>query len=161
VKERHGGRFHGDVLVYQSHCNRAVWLRLGHFEVSLAGQSENGYPQVIPTAKLRWTPSEDGYTETRCGRFRIEPNWYGRTRPVSYSLKRRGVRFLVVIPKPTASRARPGSSWPVPTETVGACKDRRGGWCPRCGRMTLHRCPSRHYGREILHCGRCNYVRID
>jgi hypothetical protein len=47
VKERHGGRFHGDVLVYQSHCNRAVWLRLGHFEVSLAGQSENGYPQVI------------------------------------------------------------------------------------------------------------------
>jgi hypothetical protein len=86
VKERHGGRFHGDVLVYQSHCNRAVWLRLGHFEVSLAGQSENGYPQVIPTAKPRWTPSEDGYTETRCGRFRIEPNWYGRTRPVSYSL---------------------------------------------------------------------------
>ena len=35
---------------------------------------------------IKWTRSEDGYTESKCGRFAIHPEFYGTTRAQSYGL---------------------------------------------------------------------------
>jgi hypothetical protein len=40
---------------------------------------------------LQWTKSEDGYTETKDGRFRIEPQFNHGTKPWSYRLYDRGL----------------------------------------------------------------------
>lgn len=46
---------------------------------------------------------------------------------------------------------------------LGLCAGRSGNsWCPGCGRMNgLHKCFSESYGREVQHCGFCNYLRKD
>jgi len=41
---------------------------------------------------IKWTKSDDGFSESRDGRFRIEPVFLGRTRPVWYKLYIDGVQ---------------------------------------------------------------------
>jgi hypothetical protein len=36
--------------------------------------------------QLKWTRSNDGYTETKCGRFTIEPVFMGRTTPQAFNV---------------------------------------------------------------------------
>lgn len=37
-------------------------------------------------APLKWKRSDDGYTETWCEHYSIEPIFAGRTKPISYRL---------------------------------------------------------------------------
>lgn len=36
--------------------------------------------------RIRWGRTEDGYCESKCGRFKIEPCYLGRVRPMLYVL---------------------------------------------------------------------------
>lgn len=35
---------------------------------------------------IKWTKSHEGFTESKCGRFRITPEYWGRCNPQSYKL---------------------------------------------------------------------------
>jgi hypothetical protein len=47
---------------------------------------------------IKWNKSEEGYVNSKCGRFEIEPVFIGRTTPQGYNIYYR--------PTPTASRVR-------------------------------------------------------
>lgn len=36
--------------------------------------------------KLKWNKSKEGFTDSKCGRFRITPEYWGRCNPQSYKL---------------------------------------------------------------------------
>ena len=38
---------------------------------------------------IHWGPSRDDYVESHCGQWWITPNYWGCTRPQSYTLKRK------------------------------------------------------------------------
>jgi hypothetical protein len=40
-----------------------------------------------PVIRIRWGRSEEGYVESKCGRFTISPLYWGHTRPQSYELR--------------------------------------------------------------------------
>jgi len=35
---------------------------------------------------VKWNKSEDGYCESKCGRFKITPQWWGRVQPQEYKI---------------------------------------------------------------------------
>ncbi len=37
--------------------------------------------------ELKWGPSDEGFVESKCGRFRITPNYCGGTRPETYEVR--------------------------------------------------------------------------
>jgi hypothetical protein len=37
--------------------------------------------------KVKWNRSDDGFTDSKCGRFSITPLWCGRVKPQWYELK--------------------------------------------------------------------------
>lgn len=43
---------------------------------------------------VKWNRSEDGYTESKCGHFRIEPIFMGRTTAQAYHLYADGVKVM-------------------------------------------------------------------
>ena len=36
---------------------------------------------------MNWTRSNDGYCESKCGRFQVKPKFWGRVRPREFLLK--------------------------------------------------------------------------
>lgn len=41
---------------------------------------------AAPKAPLRWKRSEDGYCDSHCGRWQVQPVYWGRVNPIGYRL---------------------------------------------------------------------------
>ena len=39
---------------------------------------------------LKWKRSDDGFVDSKCGRFQIVPRWWGRVAPQEYILEDKG-----------------------------------------------------------------------
>lgn len=111
--------------------------------------------------ELRWNRSDDGCIEEKSGRFRIEPVFCGRTRPIGYTLHDDGEDATIFGWKPTVcvdtqadgkaeAQRRVNSEQPVP---LPAGVSGRLASCGVCGANHLHEdhalsCPARRPATE-------------
>lgn len=49
---------------------------------------------AVSSTLIQWKRSEEGFTESKCGRFEIEPIFIGRTTPQAFQLYYRETAFV-------------------------------------------------------------------
>lgn len=58
------------------------------------------------TTLIKWGRSEDGFVDSKCGRFSIVPNYCGTTRPQDYNVRDKDRKIIISHMAQTISEAK-------------------------------------------------------
>ena len=74
---------------------------------------------------ISWKRSREGYVDSTCGRWLIEPLYFGSVKPQSYALFRDGARVGYLIATQREAKARADALDQAPAALITSSRKRR------------------------------------